>query len=135
MGIWIGIDGGGTKTKFLAVSENGERLRSHISGGTYYHAVGIEAVCSRLLEGISAVKSTEDVLGICFGMPGFGEGDAADTEAAARIRAAMDVPAAFQPPLLDPAEGAVLLAAERYPPLRDVSRLRKALMEHGSCAP
>ena len=80
------------------------------------------------------MKSTEDVLGICFGMPGFGEGGAADTEAAARIRAAMDVPAAFQPPLPDPAEGAVLLAAERYPP-RDVSRLRKALMEHGGCAP
>ena len=32
------------------------------------------------------------------------------------LRAAMDVPAAFQPPLPDPAEGAVLLAAERYPP-------------------
>ena len=89
MGIWIGIDGGGTKTKFLAVSENGERLRSHISGGTYYHADGIEAVCGRLLEGISAGKSTEDVLGICFGMPGFGEGGAADAEAAARIRAAL----------------------------------------------
>lgn len=73
----------------MAVSENGERLRSHISGGTYYHADGIEAVCGRLLEGISAVKSTEDILGICFGMPGFGEGGAADAEAAARIRAAL----------------------------------------------
>lgn len=89
MGIWIGIDDGGTKTKFLAVSENGERLRSHISGGTDYHADGIEAVCGCLLEGISAGKSTEDILGICFGMPGFGEGGAADAEAAARIRAAL----------------------------------------------
>ena len=50
------------------------------------------------------------------------------------LRAAMDVPTAFQPPLPDPAESAVLLAAERYSP-RDVSRLRKALMENGGCAP
>ena len=86
MGIWIGIDGGGTKTKFLAVNESGKRLASYITGGTYYHLDGIETVCARLVEGINEVKGTDDILGICFGMPGFGESGASDDEAVAKIR-------------------------------------------------
>ena len=85
MGIWIGIDGGGTKTKFLAVDESGKRLASYIAGGAYYHLDGIETVCARLAEGIGAVKGSSDILGICFGMPGFGE-STSDDEAVERIR-------------------------------------------------
>lgn len=86
MGIWIGIDGGGTKTKFLAVNESGKKLASYITGGTYYHLDGIDTVCARLVEGILAVKGNNDVLGICFGMPGFGESDASDDEAVEKIK-------------------------------------------------
>lgn len=86
MGIWIGVDGGGTKTKFLAVNESGERLASYITGGTYYHLDGIETVCARLVEGISAVKGNNEILGICFGMPGFGESGVSDDEAVEKVR-------------------------------------------------
>lgn len=89
MGIWIGIDGGGTKTKFLAVNETGKRLGSYITGGTYYHLEGIETVCTRLIEGISAVKGNNDILGICFGMPGFGESGTSDDEAVEKIRSSL----------------------------------------------
>lgn len=85
MSVWIGIDGGGTKTKFLAVDESGKRRASHITGGTYYHLNGVETVCARLVEGITAVKGNNDILGICFGMPGFGE-STSDDEAVERIR-------------------------------------------------
>lgn len=89
MGIWIGIDGGGTKTKFLAIDEQGNKIATHLTGGTYYHVDGIDNVCQRICEGIEAVKCGHEILGICFGMPGFGEGGAADDEAIARIRAAI----------------------------------------------
>lgn len=89
MGIWIGIDGGGTKTKFLAVNENGNRLGSYITGGSYYHMDGIETVCARLIEGITAVTQDHEILGICFGMPGFGEGGTSDNDAVAKIRASL----------------------------------------------
>lgn len=89
MGIWIGIDGGGTKTKFLAVNENGKRLGSYITGGSYYHMDGIETVCTRLSEGITAVKQDNEILGICFGMPGFGESSTSDYEAVERIRSSL----------------------------------------------
>ena len=48
MGVWIGIDGGGTKTKFLSASKDGKRLRTYTAGGTYYHLNGIDTVCTRL---------------------------------------------------------------------------------------
>ena len=90
MSVWIGIDGGGTKTKFLAVDESGKRRASHITGGTYYHLNGVETVCARLVEGITAVKGNNDILGICFGMPGFGESSASDDEAVEQIRATLE---------------------------------------------
>lgn len=86
MGIWIGIDGGGTKTKFLAVNEDGKKLCSYITGGTYYHVDGLETVCTRLSKGITAVKRDYEINGICFGMPGYGEGGTSDNDAVARIR-------------------------------------------------
>lgn len=89
MGIWIGIDGGGTKTKYLAVNEHGIRLGSYITGGTYYHIDGIDVVCARLREGVRAVQQDQEVLGICFGMPGFGESGTADQDAVEKIRSTL----------------------------------------------
>jgi N-acetylglucosamine kinase-like BadF-type ATPase len=39
----IGVDGGGTKTEFLLLDEQGEVLRRHVTGGTNPNVVGPEA--------------------------------------------------------------------------------------------
>lgn len=91
-GIWIGIDGGGSKTAFLAVAEDGRTAATYQTQGTDYHEVGVDTVCQRLTEGVNAVRTAcedDHVLGICFGMPTFGEGGDSDHIAAEKVRAAL----------------------------------------------
>lgn len=92
MGIWIGIDGGGSKTQFIAVDDAGRRTGAYRSDGTYYHQIGTAEMCRRLVEGIHAVCPKEGYIGIrgiCFGMPGYGESGDADLRAVDAIRSAL----------------------------------------------
>ena len=45
---YIGIDGGGSKTKFLCFDRRGRECGSAITYGTYYAQDGIDAVLDRL---------------------------------------------------------------------------------------
>ena len=84
---YIGIDGGGSKTKFLCFNHAGRECGSATTIGTYCAQDGIDAVLSRLKDGISQClpEETADVL-IGFGMPAYGENRELDALAAQIIR-------------------------------------------------
>lgn len=84
---YIGIDGGGSKTKFLCFDRTGRECGSATTIGTYCAQDGIDAVLSRLEDGISQClpEETVDVL-IGFGMPAYGENRKMDALAADKIR-------------------------------------------------
>lgn len=84
---YIGIDGGGSKTKFLCFDGAGRECGSATTVGTYCAQDGIDAVLSRLKDGISRCipEKTADVL-IGFGMPAYGENRELDALVAAKIR-------------------------------------------------
>ena len=84
---YIGIDGGGSKTNFLCFDHAGRECGSATTIGTYCAQDGIDAVLSRLKDGISQClpEKTADVL-IGFGMPAFGENRKLDALAAEKIR-------------------------------------------------
>lgn len=84
---YIGIDGGGSKTKFLCFDHAGRECGSATTIGTYCAQDGIDAVLSRLKDGISQClpEETADVL-IGFGMPAYGENRELDVLVAQKIR-------------------------------------------------
>lgn len=78
-GVWIGIDGGGSKTEFMSVTEDGIPAASWLAAGSDYHEIGMKAVGKTLAEGVRRVlPDGASVRGICFGMPTFGENGAED---------------------------------------------------------
>ena len=83
---YIGIDGGGSKTKFLCFDRRGLECGSAITYGTYYAQDGIDAVLERLQDGITQClpEKTTDVL-IGFGMPAYGENRLSDERAVQKI--------------------------------------------------
>ena len=86
---YIGIDGGGSKTKFICYNQAGQECGAATTIGTYCAQDGIDAVLSRLKDGIFQClpEETTDVL-IGFGMPAYGENRELDTLAAQEIREA-----------------------------------------------
>ncbi|MBR4289864.1 MAG: hypothetical protein IKT52_04400 [Oscillospiraceae bacterium] len=84
---YIGIDGGGSKTKFLCFDRDGRECGTAVTIGTYCAQDGIDTVLDRLKEGIAQClpEETTDVL-IGFGMPAYGENRELDTQAAQEIR-------------------------------------------------
>ncbi len=76
--MFIGVDGGGTKTAFILIDETGAIKARHIEGTCSYLAIGIENTRQVLEDGINALlhKSnlqTSDVKYAFFGLPSFGE--------------------------------------------------------------
>ncbi|QAY78205.1 N-acetylglucosamine kinase [Sphingosinicella sp. BN140058] len=82
-GLFLGVDGGGTKTEFVCVDAAGKVVARAITGTTYHLQVGHAVVVERLQEGIGTVCRD---LGITpagiefgfFGLPAFGEDADAD---------------------------------------------------------
>jgi N-acetylglucosamine kinase-like BadF-type ATPase len=75
---FLGIDGGGTKTDFLLIDENGHLLASHKGGSAYYLETGVDALQSMLATGIEATLQQARVaaseLTFAFiGLPAHGE--------------------------------------------------------------
>jgi len=75
---FLGIDGGGTKTRFLLIDETGRVLASHLEGPAYYLEIGLEALQTMLTRGIRATLQaggvTPENLSFAFvGLPAYGE--------------------------------------------------------------
>lgn len=84
---YLGVDGGGTKTRFALVDGTGA-LRAEAQLGTTYHPqIGLEGVHRVLAEGIGQVLaqvggSADGIAHAFFGLPAYGE----DSRASARLR-------------------------------------------------
>jgi len=75
---YLGVDGGGSKTRFLLLDETGAVLASHTEGPAYHVEIGAEALRAMLAQGISTTLRqggvTASHLTFAFlGLPAYGE--------------------------------------------------------------
>ena len=78
MKTYLGVDGGGSKTRFLLIDETGNVLASHTEGPAYYLEIGLDALRSMLTRGIEQTLQngnvTPSALTFAFiGLPAYGE--------------------------------------------------------------
>ena len=79
--LFLGVDGGGTKTEFVLMDLQGKVRARHRAGTSYYLQIGLEGLRQVIGEGVSAVldeaqKSPDDILYAFFGLPAYGEDSA-----------------------------------------------------------
>jgi N-acetylglucosamine kinase-like BadF-type ATPase len=79
--VFLGIDGGGTKTDFLLVDESGRVLAARRDGSAYYPEIGLDALKAMLIQGMRATMavasvSAQDLTFACIGLPTYGEDSA-----------------------------------------------------------
>jgi N-acetylglucosamine kinase-like BadF-type ATPase len=79
--MYLGVDGGGTKTAMVLVDSDGNIRATHLAPGSYYLTIGIEALGALLADGVSALLAkasvrAEDVDFGFFGLPAYGEDSA-----------------------------------------------------------
>ena len=94
MKTFLGIDGGGTKTKFTLCSESGQILAEATTPTCHYLQVGTEGVTDVLSTGLQAVceianAAKEDILYAFVGCPGFGDTESATPALLAAVAKAM----------------------------------------------
>jgi len=91
---YLGIDGGGTKTSAILVSEDGSVLSRAEGPGTNYHRIGVDTVIARLSELVSAVcrdiGGTERLRTAVIGLAGAGRPE--DLQALAAVPARTGLP-------------------------------------------
>lgn len=80
--MFLGVDGGGTKTAFALVDAQGGVLARHEEGSTYHVDIGLPGVAATLQRGVQAVLATAGVDGgavryAFYGLPAYGEDRAA----------------------------------------------------------
>src|SRR5471032_1829655 len=83
--MYLGIDGGGTKTAFALLHADGSLLARHDSGSAYYLEAGLDGVAAMLRQGAAetlalAGVTADAVRYAFFGLPAYGE-DSALTQA------------------------------------------------------
>ena len=72
--IYLGVDGGGTKTAFTVVDGSGKVLSQYLAGSSYYPQIGIENLADMIAGGVAEVCPDPASLGFAFfGLPAFGE--------------------------------------------------------------
>lgn len=79
--MFLGIDGGGTKTEFLLIDESGRVLAAHRAGSAYYPETGMDALEALIAGGIRAAlekarAAAQDITFTCIGLPAYGEDSA-----------------------------------------------------------
>ena len=95
MKTYLGVDGGGSKTRFLLIDEEGKVLGTHTEGSAYHLEIGLETLEAMLARGIGSTLQQARMRpsGLTFaflGLPAYGE----DSSLQARLDSA---PAAALP--------------------------------------
>ena len=85
--VYLGVDGGGTKTRFALIDGDGHLLGEAELGTTYHPHVGLDGVRAVLTEGVAEVLGTAnrtlaDISYAFFGLPAYGE----DSHATAQLQ-------------------------------------------------
>jgi len=75
---FLGVDGGGTQTRFVLIDEAGSVLASHREGPAYYLEIGLDGLRDMLGRGIAHTLSegqvrAEDLSYAFLGLPAYGE--------------------------------------------------------------
>lgn len=87
-GIYIGVDGGGTKTAIGAYDADGKCLAHTVCPPLNYHVIGVDAAVSHLMQGIEALHvSRHAIRAVGIGDPSID--DVGECEAAHRFAAAV----------------------------------------------
>ena len=86
--MFLGVDGGGTKTAFVLADDRGRVLATHEEGSLYHPEVGLDGVLARLRRGAAVVARSAGVATTAFagawvGLPAFGEDSRVQAELAA----------------------------------------------------
>ena len=84
-GIFLGVDGGGTKTEFVCIDGSGTVIARAVTGTTYHLQVGIDEAVRRLAQGITAVCEALEITPAAFdhaffGLPAYGEDSVVDPQ-------------------------------------------------------
>ncbi|MGL4911488.1 MAG: N-acetylglucosamine kinase [Romboutsia sp.] len=75
---YIGIDGGGTKTSFTIINEDGVKIDRLIIGTTHHEQIGFDGVENILIESLNLILqrnniNINEVESVFLGLPGYGE--------------------------------------------------------------
>ena len=78
MNIFLGVDGGGSKTDFVLIDTQGQLLARHEEGSSYYPQIGLAALHALLTRGIASTLAqagvaAEQVDYAFLGIPAYGE--------------------------------------------------------------
>jgi len=76
--VFLGVDGGGTKTAFCLLDERGDVAGAVTAGGSYHWALGVDGAAQVIRDGVRDVcavagVSPVDIAYAFFGIPGHGE--------------------------------------------------------------
>ena len=77
-GLYLGVDGGGTKTEFVLIDADGQVRGRHQGPTSYYLQTGFDGLNHVLSAGVQAVTAaaqakTSDITHAFFGLPAYGE--------------------------------------------------------------
>ncbi|MGH8263297.1 MAG: N-acetylglucosamine kinase [Steroidobacteraceae bacterium] len=83
--MYLGVDGGGTKTAYALIDDRGRILASHLTASVSHLSVGLTAATAMLGEGIRAILAQAslqpaDIAFAFFGLPAYGEDSATTTQ-------------------------------------------------------
>jgi N-acetylglucosamine kinase-like BadF-type ATPase len=76
--LYLGVDGGGTKTALVLIDSEGIIRATHLAPGAYYLTIGLDALGTLLVDGVNAVLAKaavriEELDFAFFGIPAYGE--------------------------------------------------------------
>lgn len=76
--VFLGVDGGGTKTEFVLIDAEGNIRARHQGASAYYLQIGLDGLARVLSEGVAAVLtaaelSADEIRHAFFGLPAHGE--------------------------------------------------------------